>query len=68
MKMPFGKFKGRNIHETPTHYLRWALETFALSGDLQKAMILGLEKKEWNPPDYDDLDEKMNEILCVWDE
>ena len=66
MKMPFGKFKGRHVHETPTYYLSWALETFALSGDLQKAMIFGLEKKEWNPPDCHDLAEQMDEILCVW--
>ena len=26
MKMPFGKYKDREIHETPRHYLRWALD------------------------------------------
>ena len=39
-----------------------------LSGDLQKAMLMGLEKKEWNPPDYHDLDKQLDEILCVWGE
>jgi hypothetical protein len=68
MKMPFGKFKGRNIHETPSYYLRWALATLELTDDLKTAMRMGLQKEEWNPPDYDDLDEKMDEILCTWGE
>ena len=68
MKMPFGKFEGRHCHEIPRYYLQWALETFALSGDLQKAMLMGVEKKEWNPPDYHDLDEQLDEILCTWGE
>ncbi len=68
MKMPFGKFKGRHIHDTPRHYLRWALATLELSDDLKTAMRMGLQKEEWNPPDYDGLDEKMDEILCVWGE
>jgi hypothetical protein len=68
MKMPFGKFKGRHIHETPRHYLRWALATLDLSGDLKKAMQMGLEKQEWNPPVRHDLDKQLDEILCVWGE
>ncbi len=66
MKMPFGKFKGRHVHETPRYYLRWALATLELSGDLRTAVLMGLEKQEWNPPDYRDLDELLDEILCSW--
>ena len=68
MKMPFGKFKGRHIHDMPRNYLRWAMATLELSDELKTAMRMGLLKEEWNPPDYDDLDEKMDEILCVWGE
>ena len=68
MKMPFGKFEGRECHETPRYYLRWALETMKVSGDLQKAMLMGLEKKEWNPPDFRDLEKQVDEILCSWGE
>jgi len=35
-----------------------------VSGDLQKAMLMGLEKKEWNPPDFRDLEKQVDEILC----
>ena len=66
MKMPYGKFKGRHVHDTPRHYLRWALATLDLSGDLKKAMLMGSEKEEWNPPDYRDLDEQLDEICCDW--
>ena len=68
MKMPFGKFEGRNIHETPRYYLRWALETLELSGDLKKAMHMGLEKREWNPPSQTDFNELMDEICYAWDD
>ena len=66
MKMPFGKFEGHNIHETPRYYLRWALETLNLSGDVKKAMLMGLEKREWNPAPIQDLDKMMDEILVAW--
>lgn len=68
MKMPFGKYKGRLIHDVPRHYLRWALATLDVSGDLKKAMQMGLEKQEWNPLVQSDLDKQMDEILCVWGE
>ena len=68
MKMPFGKFEGRHCHEIPRYYLRWVLATFNLSGDLKKAMEVGLEKQEWNPPQPRDLDKLLDEICCVWGE
>ena len=68
MKMPFGKFQGRNIHETPRYYLRWALETLDLDGDLKTAIQMGLEKREWNPPSEIDLNKMMEEICFVWGE
>ena len=49
MKVPFGKFQGRHCHETPRYYRRWALATMELSGELKKAMQMGLEKIEWYP-------------------
>jgi Putative quorum-sensing-regulated virulence factor len=66
MKMPFGKYEGRHIHETPRYYLRWALATLDLSGDLKKAIQMGLQKQEWNPPACRDLDTKIHEICCSW--
>ena len=66
MKMPFGKFRGRHCHETPRHYLRWALATLDLPWDLKTAMEKGLEKTEWNPPPPQDLDKLMDEILYAW--
>jgi uncharacterized protein (DUF3820 family) len=66
MRMPFGKYEGRHIHETPRYYRRWALETLDISGDLKKAMQMGLEKKEWNPPPHQDLDKLMEEICYAW--
>ena len=66
MKMPFGKFEGRHCHETPRHYLRWALETLDMPGDLKKAMTMGLNKTEWNPPPPRDLDTLVHEICGEW--
>ena len=28
MKMPYGKFKGKEIHEIPSGYLRWLAQNF----------------------------------------
>ena len=66
MKMPFGKFKDRHCHETPRYYLRWALATLELSGDLKKAMQMGLEKIEWNPAPPPDHDKLVHEVCCEW--
>ena len=67
MKMPFGKFAGRHIHETPPYYLGWALATLDLSGDLKTAIEMGLERIEWNPPPTRDLDQLVHEICCEWE-
>jgi len=64
MKMPFGKFQGHPCHETPRYYLRWALATMNSSGELKKAMEMGLEKKEWNPPPPRDFDKLVHEVCC----
>jgi hypothetical protein len=66
MKMPFGKFKGQPCHETPRYYLRWALATLNLSGELKTAMEKGLEKTEWNPPPAPDFDKLVHEVCCEW--
>ena len=66
MKMPFGRFQGRPCHKTPRYYLRWALATLDLSGDLKRAMEMGLEKTEWNPPPSRDFDKMVHEVCCEW--
>lgn len=66
MKMPFGKFEGRLCHETPRYYLLWALENLEISGDLKKAMEMGLEKVEWNPKELQDIEKLMDEICYVF--
>lgn len=48
MKFPFGKHKGKKVHNIPRHYLRWAYKNCDLYGKLKKevAVVLGIEKRE----------------------
>lgn len=66
MKMPFGKYQGRPCHEIPRYYLRWALATLDLPGELKRAMEMGVERIEWNPPPPRDLDKLVHESCCEW--
>ena len=50
MKMPFGKYKGRDVTEVPESYLSWALGHVKLEAGLARAIvaqlgILALERK-----------------------
>lgn len=40
MKMPFGKFKGKEIEEIPSSYLKWGAEN--IKGPISEVM-----DKEW---------------------
>jgi hypothetical protein len=64
--MPFGKFQGRHCHEIPRYYLRWALATLNLTGELKMALEMGLQRMEWNPPIPRDLDKLVHEVCCEW--
>jgi hypothetical protein len=66
MRMPFGKFRGLHCHEIPRYYLRWALATLDLSGDLKTAMEMGLDRCDWNPPAPRDINKLVHEICCEW--
>jgi hypothetical protein len=66
MKMPFGKYQGRHCHETPRYYLYWLLANVDLSPELRRACEMGLEKREWNPPQPPDLDTLVHEVSGLW--
>jgi len=68
MKMPWGTFEGRNIHEIPRYYLHWALESLDLQHDVKTAMEMGLNRKEWNPQPTCELESLVHEICGEWGE
>ena len=53
--MPFGKYKGKEIHRVNRKYLIWVLDTCSLTPELQTAVQYGIQQIEWNPPNDDDL-------------
>jgi len=51
MKMPFGKYKGCEVHTLPQDYLVWFKNNISnLHGDLLRAVDTGLEGKPFEPP------------------
>ena len=38
MKLEFGKFKGQEIEDIPTPYIRWCLENLILGDKIQEEM------------------------------
>lgn len=45
-KMPWGKFKGVEIHKIPSSYLKWAAETIDESNSLGKQVVMACDQ-EW---------------------
>ena len=50
MEMPFGQFRNVEIKEIPHKYLKWALTTLDLYGDLQQEIcdVLGVDVDHLN--------------------
>lgn len=46
MKLEFGKFKGQEIEDIPTPYIRWCLENLILGDKIQEEMQNQLELRE----------------------
>jgi len=44
--MPFGKFKGKPIHEIPSSYLLWAAENFREDSDFHRRVVKACDE-EW---------------------
>jgi hypothetical protein len=53
MRMPFGKYQGRDLEEIPKDYLNWIAEHIDLYGPLREAVfdvLVGKEGELWEPP------------------
>lgn len=59
MRMPFGKYKEKEIHHIATGYLSWLLANCELSIDLRTAVEYGLKKKRYDPVDTEALIEQI---------
>lgn len=46
MKMPFGKYKGEELEDIPTDYIRWCLENMNLTASLAEEMENQIRMKE----------------------
>jgi hypothetical protein len=67
MLMPFGKHKGRFVHELPKGYLKWCLNNLEeLSPDLRTAITKGIQGVEWNPPVPMPV-ASIDDVFCEWD-
>ncbi len=65
--MPFGKLKNWEIHKMPRGYLRWLLESCKLDEPLRTAVMLGLDRIEYDPKPVD-IDEMVHKICEPWPE
>ena len=65
MKMPFGKYKGQEIHTLPHDYLLWFRNNITnLHGDLLRAVVAGLEGEPFQPPTINErVDEAKQRML-----
>lgn len=55
MRMPFGKYKGDEMDDLPTHYLRWLAENVSDSAVVKEAEdLLAMREGEGRPADRRD--------------
>ena len=45
MKMPYGKFKGREIHQLPDSYLLWIAENFDETNPTGKKICIAADEE-----------------------
>lgn len=46
MKMPWGKFKGQEIHSLPSSYLKWVAENVKENSELNRYVVVEADE-EW---------------------
>lgn len=64
MKMPFGKYKEKEIHTIPHDYLVWFRENIKnLEGDLLRAVLAGLEGKPFELPTIKERVDNAKEVM-----
>ena len=45
MKMPWGKFKGKDIHDLPSSYLLWIAENVNEDSDFNKKIVKEVDQE-----------------------
>jgi hypothetical protein len=65
--MPFGEYKGQQVHLLPRDYLLWLRDEVWLRPHLRWAVDYALAGKKYEPPAPTDIEELMARISSLWD-